>query len=267
MYKLIIADYDGTLADRDHVIPEETIQAIKKWIESGHLFTIASGRQYLMIKSDVEMLGLTTPLVVRGGAEVVNAKTGEVIHSEKIPSEIVSRILDILSLHTDKIAVEKDNSIYSTFPFAGNFPEVKRYQLDEFILSDVPKIMAKGEGPEKTRELEEAMQEIMKEFPMLHMVRSYTPLGSGWDITSLRGTKHLATLEVMNSLDIPSEEVVGVGDGYNDFPLLEACGLKVAMGNAPQELKDIADIVVPPIDENGVAVLIERLLSEEHEKG
>lgn len=261
-YKLIIADYDGTLAGRDYIIPDKTVAAIKKWIASGHLFTIASGRQYLMLKNDVENLGLVAPLVVRGGAEVVDAKTGGIIHSENIDVNTVSRILSLLTAHTDKIAVEKDDTIYSTFQFAGKFPEVKRKNLDEFVSSDVPKIMAKA-TLEQTKEMEMAMDQLMKEFPALHIVRSYTPLGSGWDITSIKGTKHLATLEVIKLLDLDPKQVVGVGDGYNDFSLLEACGLKVAMGSAPEELKAIADIVVPPIDENGVAVLIEKLLSDE----
>lgn len=260
-YKLIIADYDGTLADRDYIIPTVTVDAIRKWINSGRLFTIASGRQYLMLKSDAESLGLVTPLIVRGGAEVVDAKTGEIIYSENIDKDIASKVLSILTAHTDKIAVEKDDAIYSTFPFAGNFPEVKRKNLDEFVPADVPKIMAKA-NKEQTSEMEFAMDEVVKEFPTLHIVRSYTPLGSGWDITSIKGTKHLATLHVIKALNIDPKDVVGVGDGYNDFSLLEACGLKVAMGNAPDELKAIADIVVPPIHENGVAVLIEKLLTE-----
>lgn len=51
--------------------------------------------------------------------------------------------------------------------------------------------------------------------------------------------------------------MIGVGDGYNDYPMLEACGLKVAMGNAVDELKVIADIVAPSIEQDGLAKVIE----------
>ena len=51
-----------------------------------------------------------------------------------------------------------------------------------------------------------------------------------------------------------------MGDGYNDFPLLMASGLKIAMGNAVPELKEIADFVAPTVEEDGVAVIIEKFI-------
>jgi hydroxymethylpyrimidine pyrophosphatase-like HAD family hydrolase len=62
----------------------------------------------------------------------------------------------------------------------------------------------------------------------------------------------------MKIMKLKPEEVVGVGDGYNDYPLLTACGVKVAMGDAPDELKEIADFIVPPQSEHGVLQVIEK---------
>ena len=59
---------------------------------------------------------------------------------------------------------------------------------------------------------------------------------------------------------IEQYEIIGVGDGYNDFPLLMACGLKVAMGNATEDLKEIADYIAPTVDEDGVADVIEKFV-------
>ena len=50
--------------------------------------------------------------------------------------------------------------------------------------------------------------------------------------------------------------MIGVGDGYNDFPLLMACGLKVAMGNAVPELKAIADYIAPTVADDGIVDVI-----------
>ena len=52
--------------------------------------------------------------------------------------------------------------------------------------------------------------------------------------------------------------MVGVGDSYNDFPLLMACGLKAAMGNSVKEILDIADYVAPSVDDDGLANVIEK---------
>jgi hydroxymethylpyrimidine pyrophosphatase-like HAD family hydrolase len=61
-------------------------------------------------------------------------------------------------------------------------------------------------------------------------------------------------------LGVKYEEIIGVGDSYNDYSLLMASGLKVAMGNAVKELKDVADYIAPSVDEDGLAEVIERYI-------
>ena len=56
------------------------------------------------------------------------------------------------------------------------------------------------------------------------------------------------------------EQLIAVGDSYNDLPMLEACGLGIAMGDAPSELKSIADYVAPSVDEDGLAVAIQEFV-------
>jgi hydroxymethylpyrimidine pyrophosphatase-like HAD family hydrolase len=82
----------------------------------------------------------------------------------------------------------------------------------------------------------------------------------GIDVTSSRASKLHGIIEVARILHIQTEEIIGVGDGYNDFPLLMACGLKIAMGNAVPELKAIADFIAPTVEEDGVATVIEKFI-------
>lgn len=79
-------------------------------------------------------------------------------------------------------------------------------------------------------------------------------------ISHTAATKQHAILKVAEILKIDTHEIIGVGDGYNDFPLLMACGLKIAMGNAVLELKEIADYIAPSVDEDGVAHIIEKFI-------
>jgi hydroxymethylpyrimidine pyrophosphatase-like HAD family hydrolase len=103
-------------------------------------------------------------------------------------------------------------------------------------------------------------KEIVKKFPTLHVIKSYTPVRKTWDITSEKATKYLAVHRLAKLLEIRPQQIVGVGDGYNDYPLLTACGYKVAMSNAHKELKAIADYIAPSYKEDGIAVLINKLL-------
>lgn len=261
-YKLIISDYDGTLTGRDHIISEGTSTAIKKWQQSGRKFTLATGRQYLMIKNHLNNLGITTPVITRGGAEIVDPQTGEVLFTKRIGAETLQQFMQLLSKYGFLISIEVDEVIYSDYYNNKRFESnIEFKKLEYFKIQEVPKLVVFAFLDVETKE--KIMEDIIKKFPELHIVKIQAWEGVGWDVTSAEATKHLMVLKLIKMLGLPREETVGVGNGYNDFPLLEACGLKVAMGNAPEDLKAIADIVVPSYQEDGVAVLIEKLLSED----
>ncbi len=259
--KLIVSDFDGTLAGADHKISQKIQEAIKRWMDSGRHFTIASGRQFLMIKQDAEVLSLKTPLIVRGGAEIVNPD-GKIIFSELIDRDIVKDLTALMVSNGYGILVEVDNVLYGNFEYGvEEYPEIIEKPLSQLPHADSPKINIRVSA-DKVKKTEEFMDNhVIPKFPMLHMIRSYNALGMSYDITSLKGTKNLAVLELIKYLDLNRSEVVGVGDGYNDFPLLEASGFKVAMGNANDELKEIADVIIPSLDEDGLAFLIDKLLT------
>lgn len=61
-------------------------------------------------------------------------------------------------------------------------------------------------------------------------------------------------------IDIKKDEIIGVGDGYNDLALFEAVGLKVAMGNGVEELKAKADYITKHVDKDGLADVIEKFV-------
>ncbi|MGH7245314.1 MAG: HAD family hydrolase, partial [Candidatus Levyibacteriota bacterium] len=79
-------------------------------------------------------------------------------------------------------------------------------------------------------------------------------------ISHVGATKQHGIMEVAKFLGIETKDMIGVGDGYNDFPLLLSCGLKIAMGNAVTDLKAIADYVAPSVEEDGVADIIEKFV-------
>ena len=79
-------------------------------------------------------------------------------------------------------------------------------------------------------------------------------------VTHEHGTKRYGVERLIEMLDIHKDNVIAIGDSHNDLPLFEAAGLKIVMGNAPEEVKLIADFVTATLDEDGVAVAIEKYL-------
>lgn len=94
-----------------------------------------------------------------------------------------------------------------------------------------------------------------------HKIYSWISKDLFWvSLTHATATKLHAVMRIAELLGVKTEEMIGVGDGYNDYPLLSACGLKIAMGNAAPELKAIADFIAPTVDEDGVATVIEKFI-------
>lgn len=260
--KAIISDFDGTIADSKREVSEKVKQAIKKWIAYGNIFSIATGRQYLMIKEVAQDLGLNSPLIVRGGAEIVGAKDGKILAFWYMDKNTVKKIVKMLITSKVSFLIEKNNVVYRNHESHKEYKYLIEKKADEIPFEDFPKLVIYiKDGTENIIETF-IKQDLEPQFPELHFAKNYGPHGKTFDITSIKATKHLGILHFIKLLSLNREEVVGVGDGHNDFPLLEACGYKVAMDNAPDDLKAIADLIVPSYKEDGVAVFINNLLSE-----
>ena len=80
------------------------------------------------------------------------------------------------------------------------------------------------------------------------------------DFTHEDATKATAVRRYAAAMGAEASQIIGAGDSYNDLPLLNACGLRIAMGNAAPEVKAIADYVAPTVDDDGLAVAIEEFV-------
>ncbi len=106
-YKAIISDFDGTLAGRDGVISTKLVEAIHTWMNAGNHFSIATGRQFIHIKDQCKVLGLTTPQIVRGASEIVDPITEKIIWHEYISKEDIKPLIHILTPNQIPFSVEK----------------------------------------------------------------------------------------------------------------------------------------------------------------
>jgi len=92
----------------------------------------------------------------------------------------------------------------------------------------------------------------------MHVILAVLPYNGLWavDFTLAGVDKATGVSRVGNTLGVDPANIVAAGDSYNDLPMLQACGLGIAMGNAPEEVKAIADFVAPTVEEDGLAVAI-----------
>jgi len=259
-YKAIVSDFDGTLVGKDQYIPEPVIQAIKSFTNKGNIFSIATGRMYAgRIESQVKKLGLKSLQITRVGSEIVDI-IGKVIWGKYIKDNEAKEIVDYLKQKNQKLYVDKDVSIYTDENIGTEYGrQVKPLSSLEYL--KIPKIGVLG-GSLTKFEAENLVKDMGDKFHYINIFAAHNPRGWGLDITATGATKQIALLEWAKLNNLKREDIVGVGDSYNDYPLLTASGVGVAMGNAVDELKEIADFIAPTQEESGILEVINKYFQD-----
>lgn len=260
-YSAIASDFDGTLAGEDWIISPTVTHAIKKWLEKGNHFSMSTGKQYKHIQHECNRLGLSDPQIVRGGAEIIDPKTEKILYAEYIDSKNLRKLTEILLKSTIPFTAEQGNTLYTlTGKPMTEVPNVEHKRINDMPSEDIAKIVLWTDNVDENFVADFVKNELAPHLSSVEIVKSYTPFSKTWQITSQKATKYTAVLELARLLSIEPNQIVGIGDSYNDYPLLSACGYKVAMENAPEELKKIADFIAPSYQDNGVALIINKLL-------
>lgn len=251
-YKAIISDVDGTLiqqgfSDAMYGKPtQKVIDAVTKAAKTIQ-FGIATSRPLMYANHLFAYVPISGPSIFHGGSIIVNAQDKRILWKKTLGRDSVDAVLDIIQKY----------DIHFMIHTTGYEEDVVMTRSKH--ISHSPLNMFLAELPEK--QLDEVHQEL-KKIPDIAINRtpSFTSGLWGFDITHAEATKQHGILQVAELLNIYPEEIIGIGDGYNDLPLLMACGLKVAMGNAVEDLKAIADYVAPAVDEDGLANVIEKFI-------
>ncbi len=259
--RIIFCDFDGTLVGRDLIISPQVKSAIFEWIKRGNYFSLASGRQFAgAFETACRELQLTSPQITMNGGQIINPLTREILLAEYIDDDDIKEILSLLEKSGIYYWVEKDHAVYTSdgSSHPDLFGDVPFYHVSKLEVKNISKA---GIVPTKESDDDLIHKQLVKKFPNTHFIRLTSPFGVNWDITAKGATKHTGVLKVMNMLTVARNVTVGIGDGENDFPLLEASGYKIAMGNAIQDLKSVADYVTTTYSEGGVANAITHLLT------
>ncbi len=251
-YKALLLDVDGTLIPYEYnALPsQKVIDAIKKAVSQGVIVCLVTGRAYESTKHILDALGLTKGIVVtNAGGAVLDIETTKPLYTQPMESADVEFAIKILQKHNITFWVKNgmlDGANRDAFKKDDPHDEV--YMI--FVNEDYA---------------DSKIDEIHKEFESRPHVTFYktkhkNPQNAGLNISHVQATKLHGVEVLMKHYDLKRDEIIGVGDAYNDFPLLMASGLKVAMGNALDDLKAIADYVAPDVNDDGVADVINKFI-------
>ncbi|MBQ8975598.1 MAG: HAD family phosphatase [Oscillospiraceae bacterium] len=245
MIKLIATDLDNTLLDKSGQVPQSTLDIIARAEALGTRVAIVTGRSYASASGIASLLGENTPVICYNGSVIMDTRAGKPMFAEYLDWELVKGILDFAKENDlyvqlydhDVIVVEKlrldrhpDPDLrFASYREIGSFEGIEPFNTPKMLLATVPALV-----PELQSRLEE-----------LYGDRAYFAQSESHLIEVMPKGCHkgVALGKLTQSLGFGMENVMGCGDNTNDIPLLEASGLSVAVANAVQELKDIADYV------------------------
>jgi len=245
-------DIDGTITPYDYkAFPSKKVcEAI---VKASEVLTVSlvTGRGYGSVKKIIKHIGLQSGFgAINNGSYVFDIQSSQTLYNQPIDNDSVYKILEVLNNNKIPVFTKQfqgdENLPYSPYTLGDNVDDTYMVFSDELFSHDT---------------LVSLFDQLSVFSDItLHKTRHKDPNKYGFNITHAKATKAHAIEVILEQLKITKNEVISVGDSYNDFPLLMASGLKVAMGNALSDLKAIADYVAPSVDNDGVADVIEKYI-------
>lgn len=270
--KIIFFDVDGTLVDvrpaREY-IPDSTVEAVRKTRENGNLCFLCTGRSKAEIYSHIMEVGFDGIIGAGGGfVEIGN----DMLYHKKVGKDAINHVVDFFEEHGFDYYIESNGGLYASknlvprlefisYGDLENDPEARKKKEEapsHFIPSlkqgydlhrdDVNKIcfLEKEGFP-----FEKIYNEFKDEFNVIHC--TVPMFGDDSGELSVPGVNKASAIEsLINHLGIPKENTYAFGDGMNDADMLEYCQYGIAVGNAKEGLKAIANEITDDIAEDGI---------------
>lgn len=253
--KILFFDIDGTiLSHRTYTISECTKQAIQKAQANGHLAFINTGRVISAIPKDIMELGFDG--FVCGCGTYVSYQD-RILLNHFIPEELTKRmVVDLRKLGIDAVLEGSDAVYYDEGATNPIIIEIQEYHDKNGFPTgswDDPAIMINKFCIWSSSEIANRtfMETYAAYFDFIDRKKNlYEIVPKGYSKAS--GIQFL-----INHLNIPFENTFAFGDGENDLPMLQYAKHTIAMGNAPQAIKDIVSYVTLDVDEGGIRHALE----------
>lgn len=267
--KVIILDVDGTLTNNQKVITEKTKDALIKSQRAGVKLILASGRPtsgLIDLAKELEMTEHNGLLVSFNGSKVIDCETNEVLFNETMSVEDGQAVLEHMKNFNVKPMIDKDDYmyvnnvfdneiIYNGEPFniiqyearGGKFKLCEKDDLAAFADYPLNKILTAGDPEYLKSHYKEMMEPFKDKLNCMFTAAFY------FEFTAKGIDKAKAIDTVLIPMGYKKEDMIAFGDGHNDASIVKYAGIGVAMGNAVDDLKAIANEVTLSNEEDGIA--------------
>lgn len=265
--KAVFLDVDGTLLNDRGLVPESAATAVQRARANGHLVFLCTGRSLAELWGEIMEIGFDGVIAAAGGYVEVD---GQVLHHQNVPVDQVARVIDFFDARGINYFLEANSGLYGgsgvrdqlwQLMVAAARDDVELAELEEGFGGFMEQIQ--DPGPSTRTDINkvsflhssvpfEAIQaEFAPHFTAIPTTVSIWGRNSGE--LSLPGVHKAAAIAVvLDHLGIDQADSIAFGDNLNDLEMLQYVGIGVAMGQAPEAVKTVADEVTGSPDEDGI---------------
>ena len=241
--KAAAIDLDGTIIGPDELITPAVRDAVARLSARIPVF-IATGREPQDVFEYARQLGLTNPQLSDGGAAILDPVECRHIWSANLGPELAPEVLGLVEeLGAHFVATH----VQGTFRRTVDIPDWDIVRISALDLS---------------REDAEALTARYRDHPRISVILASLPYNGLWavDFTRSGVDKGTGIARMGEMLGVSPGHMACVGDSYNDLPMLRVCGLPIAMGGAPDEVRAAALLSAPTVDDDGLAYAIDHFI-------
>jgi Cof subfamily protein (haloacid dehalogenase superfamily) len=266
MFRMIAIDIDDTLITDDNIVTEGTKEALRKAQAQNVIVTLATGRMFASAKQIARQIDLNVPIITYQGALIKTLIDEKTLYEKTVPQRTAAFLFNYAARHglhlqgyyEDRLYAKEENDKLIGYSRLSNVPYIIEPEFERLASLPMTKLLIIDE-PEKLDQIAAELKPKIGE--EVHITKSKPHY---LEFMHKEGTKGQALRFLAGHFGCSMEEVIAIGDSWNDHDMLEAAGLGVAMANAVDSLKQIADYVTLSNNEEGVRHVIEKfILSQE----
>lgn len=263
--KLIGLDIDGTLITSKKQISPKTKDTLIRAMKQGHKVVIVTGRPTPGARELAEILefekygGL---LSTYNGGAITDCKTHKTLTSHPMDVDLAREIVKFSKNLDLEIILPYENTIYTRCDNKYPKGEATMFKMDykivenlEDIIDFAPNKILFAQDPDR---IEEPSQKLKEKFG--YVTEQVKSARFYYEVMPKGPSKGKSLLEIADLFGIDQKDIIAFGDEMNDETMIKMAGVGVAMGNAVEGIKQIADYITLSNDEDGIAYYLEKFI-------
>jgi len=258
--KMIFIDIDGTLYNTEKQVTEYTKNILNIVKDKGIYVVLCSGRSNKDVCEISKDVNASKYVISSNGALVYNYVDDLDIFESVMEKESLEKMWTLCENEKKwELIIESKEQVYINELMFRRRPErfIKIDKIDDISNKNIFQMVLNIEESGKDDKVKEILEKEEKIWAPNYGVGVTCAF---FDINNKNIDKGIGIKHLIENLGIKKEETIGFGDGVNDLAMFRECGIGVAMGNAEEKLKDMADYITQTNDEHGVAKFIEKYI-------